>query len=151
MKDVIELTETWGCRIVVCGNAETVCDSYDIESSHYTEEEATTEACEAASEVILRELGDFPDTQSFFPDWHGGKYARASFSMFWVVAEVYHREPTIGELEDPELAWTEWEWTPRANVPAVIRFGLEEVLSKASDAMRVVLQEIEKNVPDPAD
>lgn len=145
MKDVIELTDTWACRITLCGNAETLCSGYDLGSSHLDEEEATVAACEAASKVVWELAGDSPDTDSFYSYWHGGKYDRASFKVGFVAAEVYHR--TVDYVDDGDVIWREWVWVARRAVPAFVRFGIEEVLSRACDAMTQKLREAEQNVP----
>jgi hypothetical protein len=146
MKDVIELTDTWACRITLCGNAETLCSGYDLGSSHLDEEEATVAACEAASKVVYDLIGDFPDTSSCFSDWNGGRYSRARFKVGFVAAEVYHRK--VDYVDDGDVVWQDWEWVNRKDVPPVIRLGIEEVLSRACDAMTQKLQEAERHVPE---
>ena len=72
---MINLTDNYSVDITICGNAETLCDSYDLGPWR---EEATVEACDAACDVIRKEMGDAPEVNSIFRDWHGGR-----FDQFW--------------------------------------------------------------------
>lgn len=142
MRDLIELTDTWACRITLCGNSETLCSGYDI---NLDEEEAAAEACDAARAVVYDLIGDFPDVSVNFAEWNGGKHARASFRIGPITAEVYHRK--VDYVDDGDVVWLDWEWVNGKDVPPIIKHGIEDILTVACNAMTQKLQEAERNVP----
>lgn len=82
--------------ITICGSAETLCDSYDITFR----EETAAQACDAASDIIRRELGMTPKVDSVFRNWNGGKYDNGRVSRFGFIAVQFGGMP-LGL--DPEL------------------------------------------------
>jgi hypothetical protein len=129
MSDVIQLTEEWGCWIHSCLNAETVCDARDLEPF---KKDGTMAAIAAGDKVLARHLdGDVSQSDSCFSNWHGGKHARVAISAGLFVADFCRRDR---ELDEDESAWTDWQWVPAAEVPFVLRLGLEAVLQKATAA-----------------
>lgn len=62
-------------KLIICGNAETICDGYTDDRSSAWSEEIAAAYVEAAAEVIRRADGDVDyEVDSFFPHWHGGKH-----------------------------------------------------------------------------
>lgn len=131
---IIELTETWGVRITICTNPETVCDNYDLDP---WEAEATQEALSAAQAVITDWTpgSEAAETDSFYPHWHGGEHYNATYRVRsgLVVAELYHREPEAQDADD--LVYGDWEWMGRKETPQILQDGLDKLVDDAADAM----------------
>jgi hypothetical protein len=131
--DLIELDATHAVEIVLCGNAETVCDGTELsQADSVTKEEATTAACEAANEVIWKHLHGFGSAANFFADWHGGKHCRADLSGGIAVANLFSRDDCYGD----------WEWCEKKGFPADLIAKVQAAIDDADVAARAALAEV---------
>ena len=128
---IIELTREWGVAIVGCTNAETALGTYDGADCGLTKSELLAAGHRAADKELWRLIHSTADGECNFAAWHGGK-----IDQFWVrigrfAASFYRRELTAEEDEITEHAW---KTVVEKIVPAVILFGIEEILSRADAA-----------------
>lgn len=114
-------------RITICTNGETLTDSYDIENCY--DEEAIAVASEAANRCFCQLTGEYGslDTDSFFPNWHGGKYdqfyTRAGFVAFADKADRELAEKIDEAMKD---ALNEFETELAADAARAMRSKIKE-------------------------
>lgn len=64
-------------EIIICTNAETICDGYTDEDTAAWHDEISAAYADAAAQVVCDAAADGRDvelnTESFFAHWHGGK------------------------------------------------------------------------------
>lgn len=126
-----------GVHITICTNSETVCDGRDLDNWH---EEATRAATCAAAATLLVDY----EVDSFFANWHGGKFCRSGVRCGHVVADLYRREITRDEEGDEEIGG--WKWCGREGYPAEALAEVEAMLEAASDAHSAALDAEEARV-----
>ena len=139
---VIDLKNGYGAEIAICSNPETVCDGLDVGCWQV---EATAAAVEAADKVIFDAYGAFPQHESDFAVWHGGKWyspdlhygGRVAANLFRRVIETDDEGEEVGVDWERRSLRTDSELHP-------IRAALESVLQAADDAMDRVLAEWEE-------
>ncbi len=139
----------YGIRIVVCTNAEVVCDWVDpTGNGNYDEAAEVVSDTEAA----IRAAGLDYDTNGCFRDWNGGKYASqaAAFGWWFGCGYVYrlYRAPIVrdenGEPED--TVDYEFEMLPvnkplPADLEAFVRPILDRIDSVHNEAKARVSRE----------
>lgn len=136
--DLIELDDTHAVEIVLCGNAETVCDGTDLfGADSVTQKEATTAACDAANEEIWKALHGFCSADSCFSHWHGGKHGRADLSGRIAVANLFART----EPENEDDCHGDWEWSDKAGWSEPLLARVTAALDAADKAAESVLEE----------
>lgn len=131
MSDVIRINGTkYGAVITLCDNVETARPD-ELRETDWGEE-CVRESIGEASRVIFNELGSFPSTDSFFANWHGGKYGHPD-------APYGHCEwyRLVEEFDDDgELCSSEWEWV--SEIPADVERFVYIALELASAAAHKV-------------
>jgi len=133
---VIDLKNGYGAEIAICSNPETVCDGTDVGC---WKDDATAAAVAAADKVIFDAYGAFPQHESDFAVWHGGKWYKNDLGYGKVAAALYRR---VTETDDDGEAIDEtWERCSSRTDSDLqpIRASLEAVLQAADDAMDRVL------------
>jgi len=144
--EIVELAAnpSFGLALVTCGNSETVAGAPSGCDCGCWQEEATQAAVGAADRVLRERFGAASQTDSHFPNWHGGKYKRPDLSAGLVIANVYGRDNLAADGEEPE--WSDWTWCGAAALPTELRAQVEAGLEAAADAADKEVAEWEAQV-----
>jgi len=134
----IQLSPLYAIRITICTNAETLLDGRDVEAAAATEAEIVSEAASAANQIFFDRLGGYAETDSFFPNWHGGKFRRATLSVGSCAASVLSRDSVDGE-------WNHARWN---DLSLDNQLSITEALDEANTSMDTVFDAWEKSAAD---
>jgi hypothetical protein len=143
--ETAKLTERWGVQIVICANAETLLNGYEIDVCDETAEEIADEVATAAVSV-LEDNGIYAwNESSAYEDWHGGRYGRGPVHIQWMERKCPmevgpDEDDWIGDLawEDVDKLGSDWSSVAEQHVPPVLRLGMDAIRSRIVVAMEHV-------------
>jgi len=121
----------YALHIAVCQNAETIRDGREIDP--IDDDEAVAAVWDAAKTICLDRLGDTPDAESHFPDWHGGKWAKADARGLLCAANVYGCG--VDEDGEPDCEWS-WCSKPPMDMAALAAEVVDAIDAAADGALR---------------
>lgn len=136
-RDVVEINNRFGIEIVLCSNAETVCDGYEIETHDW--QDATDLIVRAMRDAIYDRTGEFVDDNRTFRDWHGKHWDRC---IGRVACRTLTREIEVDEDGDEEPS--DWKWINFSDMPEDVRKTVDEILNVGDDAGIAAMIEAEK-------
>jgi hypothetical protein len=148
--ETAKLTERWGAQIVICANAETLLQGFEIDVCDETAEEIADEMATAAVSALEdNEIWAWNES-SAYEDWHGGRYGRAPVHIQWMERKC-PLEVGLDELDEMgDLAWidvddlgSDWSRVAEQHVPPVLRLGMEALRSRIVEAMEHVASNAE--------
>jgi hypothetical protein len=144
--ETAKLTERWGVQIVICANAETLLNGYEIDVCDETAEQIADEMVTAAV-ANLEQNGIYAwNESSAYEDWHGGRYGRGPVYIQWMQRDLDTMVEVIGNQTtwaDLDTLCSDWSPVPDQQVPVVLRLGMDAIRSRIVVAMEHVASNAE--------
>lgn len=149
----------FGLMLVVCGNAETICNWEDPTGNG--NEDECRKICGAVHDS-LSAVGLDSDSDSYFPHWHGGRFSRWERRGIVAFAAFFRGVEIDGDGEKVEEPWQscklsdcppQWEWAIEAAADAADKardiaidaqderqrdFAVEDLQEAAQNALSVI-------------
>lgn len=135
---LIQLSELCAIRITIRTNPKTLLDSRTVKAAAATAAKIVSEAASAANQIIFDRLGGFADTDSFFPNWHGGRFCAANLCVDSFAVHVVSRDSVHGE-------WSSAHWN---DLSLDAQVSVTQALDEANAAMNEVFDAWEKSAAD---
>jgi len=137
------ITNEWAVSVTMCGNDETLLDSYDIDED-YVPAEVVAEACENGSNVIY-ERGLVCSADCHFSHWHGGKLDDQAISPWQLrcgmFVAAFYRRSDLTVLDGIVIEDSGWGAVMRLpTVPRAIVDGIQSALEQADKAIACTIE-----------
>lgn len=136
-RDIILVNHRFGIEVVLCSNAETICDGYEIPDHEH--DEVTSEVVKAMRDKLLDEYGEVVDDSRTFSDWHGKHWDR---KIGRVACRTVTRDAETDEDGDTEM--TDWRWVKFDKMPKIVQEKIDAILNMADDAGIAAISEAEE-------
>jgi len=140
----IQLTNDWAVEVVVCANLETLGIDAD-------DPEVLQDAMQAAGAIFDRYFNhcwSLVKEDSFFANWHGGKYRHKDYCEGYFAFDFFTRDVAEDiEMweENGEQAYGDWYWVESDSVPLIMKFAITAILEKCTEAIDSVIEAYQAN------